>query len=198
MNLQLYTCPCPENCDVTLPSFDFADCVALAPEEKSEIIKVWLDTLVIGQDGGEEPANLPKEVTGASVGWHEGSQELLVIGDLPAPDSEERQISGGRTKFGDKTYVLNIDIDETSQDNYDAIRKLSCGMRVAVAWATRGGYIYGTVAGEVIAADPIFERGEDSYMTYNVQIRWKAVCPPPRAEDPEAGMSNGDGGSNGE
>ena len=196
MDLQLYTCPCPTDCNVTMPAFKFADCVELAPEEKSEIIKVWLDTLTTNETTGEEePANLPREVTGAAVGWYDGAEELLVIGDLPAPDSEERQISGGRTKFGLKTYTLNIDIDETSQENYDAIRQLSCGMRVAVAWATRGGYIYGTVVGQVIAADPIFERGDDAYMTYNIQIRWESNCPPPRDEDPEA-TTGGNGNGN--
>lgn len=198
--IQLYDCLCPNSCGAALPTWNFADCVDLAPEEKSEIIKVWLDKLVVNGESGElEAENLPDEVTGASAGWAEGAQELLVIGDLPAPDTNERPISGGRTKFGLKTYTLNIDVDETSDENYTAVRTLNCGQKVAFAWATRGGYIYGTAIGTVIAANPIFERGEDAYVTYNLQIRWEAQCPPPRAEDPEAdGGLGGDGGSGGE
>src|SRR5690625_6325226 len=121
MDLQLYTCPCPTDCNVTMPAFKFADCVELAPEEKSEIIKVWLDTLTSNETTGEEePADLPRGVVGAAVGWYEGAEELLVIGELSAPDSAGRPICGGRTKYGVRTYTIYIDKGEASKSLCEA------------------------------------------------------------------------------
>lgn len=188
MNEQLYDCACPEGCDdFTMPTFNFADCATAVKEEESEIVHLFLDTVVTNEQSGEkEFSNLPDSVSGAAVGWYGGAAKLIGIGDMAAPEKTQRVISGRRTKFGLKTYLLNFDIDDVTDENYEAVRKLNCGQEVGFAFATIGGRIYGSIIGTVVAADPIFERGEDTYVRYNIQLQWKAHCPPPMAADPEA------------
>ncbi len=185
---QLYDCNCPETCeDFTMPAFSFADCTAAVKEEESEISHIYLDTITTNSETGEkEFSNLPPSVGSATVGWYGSAAVLVGIGDLPASEKTQRTISLRRVKFGVKTYTLNFDIDDVTAENYAALKALNCGQEVGLAWGTIGGRIYGSVIATVIAADPIFDRGEDAYVRYNLQLQFKAYCPPDMAEDPEA------------
>jgi hypothetical protein len=71
-------------------------------------------------------------------------RKFHIIGSKPAAESNEKIISLNRTQYGVKRHTYNIRIDETNDENYEAMREFECGGEYLVWPQTSGGLIYGS------------------------------------------------------
>lgn len=181
----LYECPACESCEnVTLPTVKFDDCLPEA-NHLSEISDVYFSL--------EDPLNAGVPLTGA-ITWSDAAAietaidgingfRMTVIGDKPEADDNTRTISKGRIAMGPKVFNVNFTVDETNDDNYNAMRKLECGGEFIFWYVTRAGKVYGGangIKGNLVKADNPLDRGENTYDRFEFQFRWMASCNPPR------------------
>ena len=184
---------CPESCDdMLVPSVQFSDC---APEiNESEI-----EWLVVGHS--ETPNftdiedidewNQRISQTAPLAGPDNTLRLFRVTGDKPAPEDTEITISGQRTIRTGTTHIVNFDIDETNETNYEAIRKLQCNSTVKIWYITRACKVYGGICGmkAQFQARLIQNRGEGEIERYTGTVEWKDKIDPPRAEWPLCGTT---------
>lgn len=189
-----YTCvACPADCENSdLPSVSFAECVDSLESELSEIQEIFLSI----EDGTTGlPLAGPSDWTDLAA-WQAviadtGAakvRRLIVIGDKPESESTTRTVSKGRKVPGKRTHTINADVDDVNNTNYDFMRRLQCGSTVNMWYATAS-KIYGGANGftaNVTKANPILERGAESYSLFRFQFQWDNACDPPRADNPFA------------
>jgi hypothetical protein len=69
--------------------------------------------------------------------------QFTVIGEQPEPEQTETPISGDRTVVGFKKFVLNLEIDETNETNYNFLLASECNGKYNCCYETADGLIYG-------------------------------------------------------
>jgi len=178
-----------------MPVVSFADCVDAVTEEESEISEVFMTVPVDDGNGNITAQGGPSDWTSASA-WaaaisNSGNgqvRHLVVVADKGAGDQTSRTLSRGRIKYGTKTHTMNITIDDVTDENYNLIRNLECGVDVVIWYQTSGGYLYGGSTGvkATATADWILDRGADSFAVGTITLTWKAKCNPPRMVSPIA------------
>ena len=113
--------------------------------------------------------------------------ELDVIGDLPPAEQEELEISLGRKIQSPSTFMVNYEIDDVSDDNYDFMRWLECNTRFKV-WYSANEVIFGGNTG--IQADMTgkyqIERGQKSLQKIVGAVKWESKFSPERTTNPMA------------
>lgn len=175
---------CPSGCDSNLPGFNFDNC---NPEiNNGEISKIYFTTdgnpLSDWRNELEWDSRLDNEAAGASK-----IRVLTVIGELPAVGDNEKAISGGRIVEGVKDFVVNFTVDETGQDNYDALRAMECNSGNMLVWfQTRDGLLFGGNDGiaakiKLKLAIPL---SYNDIMNFPGTIKWKARFSPERITSP--------------
>lgn len=197
--LGLYTCEaCPVDCSTqNAPVFTINNCVDAINLYESEISKIYF----VGVDDTDctEPAAKPTDWESASD-WAavisnttaNMIRSLNVIGDLPEPEGTEIVLSGGRKKFGNKTFNLNFDLDEFNAVNYTASRQLECGFTGFFWYGTRGGLLFGGakgIKGTILKANAPHERGENVYQKILMQLQFESKCKPEMIVSPIAEAS---------
>lgn len=108
--------------------------------------------------------------------------KINVIGDMPAPEQETLTLSKRRKKVGKKKFSLNLDIDEFSEANYEAMRKWECGASVFLWFQTIDGGLYGGENGiylDITEANSPLTRGEGQYKKILLKAEWERSCHPP-------------------
>jgi hypothetical protein len=193
--MPIETLTCPEDCSTeTLPVVSFDDC---NPEIKlSELTYAYvaLENAAEFEDASqptEWAARLSQTSTTAPSGGAIADliRPLTIIGDIPAPSTSDKDISGGR-KISTKTErTVNFDIDEASGANYEFARKTECGNFKCKMWfETRGGILLGGnkgITGKLVIR-PIYGRGTDEIEKYQASFIWISTTSPDRCVSPLA------------
>lgn len=190
---------CSQNCDNQLPVVSFNDC---APEiNLSEVEFVILgnpntDPIANVSDTSEWAARLDN----ADEASPHSLRLIRVIGDKPAPTDQEQTISGARVITVDRTHVVNADIDETNDVNWDAARQLQCGGQKKAWYVTRSGHVFGGNAGieASVKINEILNRGENEIQRLQMVLTWKSKIMPQRDLWPLYGMATYGGAPIGE
>jgi|GEM_PF-2549486 len=133
---------CPENCaDLILPPTKFSDC---SPEGSLGRIIAIYET---GVNYPLTDENSPSEWEGRMNMADDNPakiRKLIVIGDMPASESTEIPMSGGRIFYGLEQYTINPRIDEVNQENYDYARSQNkCNIRRKFWVETTNGSTFG-------------------------------------------------------
>ncbi len=139
---------CPTTCSATLGAVDFDDC---SPEvHYGEIAKLYLwvldETPFATQAEFDSAAHWATHISDS--GTTAGSiREFIVIGEMPEPEQTETPISGDRVVQGYKKFILNLEIDETNETNYNFLLLSECGGKYKACFETADGIIYGGYQG---------------------------------------------------
>jgi hypothetical protein len=170
---------CPTGCGNVLnalPKFTFCD--GNPQTNQGEI-----DTIYLGQRGQpfadiKDPAEWTSRLS-AAVGSATKIYAITVLGDKPKPTGDSKAISGGRTVKGENTHTINYTIDETNEDNHEAIRLLECGGQFDGWYKTSGGIAFGSAEdpneGIKVSAEAgmVIPRDRGGLMTYEGSLTWK-------------------------
>lgn len=170
---------CPTDCDGNLPDVEFSVC---SPEiNLGEITDIYLTN----------PGNPLTDETSA-VEWAARMAavdetkiiNLKVMGDLPIPEASEIEISGKRKVTGDKSYTINLDIDETNQTNYEFMRATSCANKKTAWFKTTSGKLYGGATGidGTLRLDEIIPRSSKEVTKFTGTFKWDAKFAPCRTD----------------
>ncbi len=175
---------CPTDCSSqTLPVVNFNNC---APEiNASEIEEIFMGkaddaAFADWSDAAEWATRLSQSATTAGK-----IRRLSVIGDKPAPNTVKKTVSKQRELVTKRTHTINFDVDETNDDNYDAMRQVQCGGLYLIWYKTRGGYLYGGDSGILMSLDAfdLLARGdEDEKFQYTGT--WEDKFDPERIASP--------------
>lgn len=187
---------CPSDCDEQqIPSVNFDDCspennlseiewVAVAKSDASDFEDIedaeeWTDR--IAQTAASEAPNPDDTI-----------RMIRVIGDKPAPELQNRLVSGGRNIQTGKRHTINVEIDETNKTNYEFARSTACNATYKIWYITRAGLVYGGICGlkAQMVLNLIQNRGDGEIEKYIGTITWNDKMDPPRADFPLAGTVN--------
>lgn len=177
------------DCDSSqLSAVNFAECAELVQQDPSQIDGILLcdkDPTDPTQPATAAPVDLTSLVGWEAVIGNTAGQwkYLTVIGDLPEPEQEERIISKGRKKKGDKTFSINFDVDDTTDENYDFMRYCESSPEKIMYYHDEN-YIYGPIAVQIVRANAPKARGEDSYDIFSFTAEWDHKHHPPRTTNP--------------
>lgn len=181
----LYECPaCPVDCTGSDNEFITNECT-----DAIELLESEICTMIYTRaedDDPEVPFVQPVNWE-ATADWEAaidaGSMfKVNVIGDIPEPTDNLQTLSKRRTKFGKKDFTANIDIDEWTVANYNAMRNWECGATIFVWFQTVDGILIGGQTGirvDITKANSPFLRGENNYLSILLGMAWKSNCHPP-------------------
>ncbi|AVR43783.1 hypothetical protein C7S20_00015 [Christiangramia fulva] len=187
---------CPVDCATAgIPTVNFDDC---SPENNESEIE-WIaisrsdsDDFADVEDATEWTTRIAQTAADPAPSPDNSIRMIRVIGDKPAPEVQNRTVSGGRQIQTAKNHTLNVEIDETNSDNYEFIRSTQCNPTYKLWYITRAGLVYGGICG--IKAQAIFNliqnRGDGEIEKYVGTVTWKDRIDPPRANFPLAGEVN--------
>src|SRR3990167_3512722 len=165
---------CPTNCTSNLPTLDFTKC---NPQiNAAQISRVFFTTVgnpminwasEVGWD-----SRIDNDAVGAAM-----IRAIIGIGDMPAPEATEKEISLGRKIQGKRNFTVNFRVDETNQTNHDAFRLLQCNTGNFLFWfETRDKLIFGGNSGieGQIKADIVVAESYDDIIIYQLTFTWEA------------------------
>jgi hypothetical protein len=181
---------CGTDCDLVMPTPKFNIC---SPEGKfgqvAEIYRTnpgyplndennpneWLGRMAM-------PDNNPAKI-----------HRLIVIGDLPASESAEVEMSRNRFIYGPETNTLNARIDEVNQENYEFMRQTHCNVGHLIWYVGNGGDAYGGNAGIKVSGKfkHVIPEGTNDLQTLVASFKWKSDTPPCRFLHPLFGNDTG-------
>ena len=176
---------CPTTCAGVLGSVNFDDC---APEVHfGEISKLYLAVLdEVGQPFASQAefdslAHWATHIDETSTA--DGAiREFTVIGDQPEPEQTETYISGDRTIQGYKKFILNLEIDETNDTNYNFLLLSECGGKYKAWYATADGIVYGGYEGLEVSLkmNQVIPRERSTIVKIMVKVSWSSKTHPLR------------------
>lgn len=176
---------CPADCTTILPPVKFSKC---APKfALSEIRRVF-----IANEGAApftdwaDAAEWTTRLSESDAADADSIRPLTVIGDKPAPTNIPKELSNGRTMSLGKNHLLNITIDDISDENYAFMQVSECGGKYRAWYETEGGYMYGGNKGLPVSLvlDDILNRGREEIETISGTISWRARRSPERVISP--------------
>jgi len=175
---------CNSDCTGTLPAFDFSKC---NPDiENGQISKVFFTTsgnpLANWGSAVEWASRLDNDAAGAS-----SIRTLIGIGDLPAAESTEKEVSLGRKIYGVKKFTLNFKVDEVNTNINEAMRLIDCSTGSFLGWfETRDHKLFGGNAGLPISikSDIVVPEGYQDIMYYQLTITWEDQYKPEMIDSP--------------
>ena len=184
MSITLPTCP--DGCTGGVPAVDFDWCVPKI--HYGEILKIYImaasgDPFVDWTDLAEWTPRLD-DTTTPSANF---IRTLTVSADLPVPEQTEITISGNRKVYSPKDFVINVDIDDVTDLNYEFMRTMECGVTVRIWYATED-LIFGGNDGieAYVKFGYLIERGSDSVHKISGTITWESQFSPERETNPMA------------
>jgi hypothetical protein len=177
---------CPTGCDSFLVDVDFNYC---DPDVQfGEIDHIYLKA----RDGSdlldwESLAIWTARLALDPTADNDAVIDLTVMADAPPAETEEIEISDGRKIQSPSTFVINFDIDDVSDDNYELMRWLECNLVVDM-WYSANEVIFGGNPGiEVtLSAKYQIERGQKSLQKIVGTAKWESKFSPPRTANPMA------------
>lgn len=181
---------CQEGCGIALPATKFNICT---PEgafgQISELFITNIGYPLTDENDANEwltrmalPDNDPSKI------WR-----ILVIGDKPASESQEVEMSYGRIINGTENHSLNVRIDEVNQENYDFARAFDCNKRVKLWYKAYNGDAYGGNQGIDVSMKfkHVIPEGTGDLQTLVSTPKWKAKIQPCRFVHPLQGDDTG-------
>lgn len=181
---------CQEGCGVQLPATKFNIC---NPEGAfGQISELFITNigypLTDENDMNEWLTRMSLPDTDPSKIWR-----ILVVGDKPASESADVEMSYGRTISGPEQHQLNIRIDEVNQENYDFARNFDCNKRVKIWYKTFGGDAYGGAKGIDVSMKfkHVIPEGTADLQTLVSNPKWKSKIQPCRFIHPLHGDDTG-------
>lgn len=176
---------CPENCDSLLPENTYNIC-------KQNIASGEIGRIYLANGNAEcftDWTALPEWLARISEDSldPDAIRQFRGIGDFPAGSNDEVVISLGQKYYGEKTFVVNFDIEDVSDENYNFLRVLECQNTVKM-WFEAGGFLFGGNCGiDVnINANYVIERGQKSLHHIMLVISWDYNYHPERTASPIA------------
>jgi len=172
---------CPTGCDSVLPLAEVDICSPVV--HFGEIQRLYFtnvgNPLVNVEDASEWLSRLSNTSTA-----DDAIRFLYVSGDLPEPDRQETVISLDRKIYSPSEFMLNLDLQETNDVNYNLMRTTHCNLTYLFWYATED-HIYGGAAGieGQIVMNNIIEKGSQGLQLFRGMIKWKATTPPPRSNN---------------
>jgi len=181
---------CPSGCNAAPAAVSFDNC---NPELHSGPIE-YLYLRARGQSftdwtsSAEWAANI--ENSGVAV---TDIRQLRVIGEWPRAEGNEKIISGGRRYLGPKTFVIELEVDETNDTNYEWVRSNECNGNYQVWIETSNnsgsaGDLYGDNDGieAFVKADLQILRDENEHHRILITVTWQSQFHPKRITSPIA------------
>jgi hypothetical protein len=109
------------------------------------------------------------------------------IGDLPEGASDEVEISLCQKWQSEKTFTLNFDIEDVSDENYNFMRTLECN-NVMKGWFSSGGKLFGDNCGIDVSvkANYKIDRGCKTLHKILLVFTWDNQFHPARCTNPIA------------
>ena len=113
--------------------------------------------------------------------------DLTVMGDQPLAETEEIEISLGRKIQSPASFLVNFDIDDVSDDNYELMRFMECNVLVKV-WYSANEVLFGGNTGieAVVSMKYQIERGQKSVQKIIGTVKWENKFSPERTTNPMA------------
>lgn len=177
---------CPTGCDSYLvaPNFDYCD-----PEVNfGEIDHIY----IMAQTGSNLADWTSLTVWNARKALDPTSDvdaivDLTVMGDQPVAETEEIELSLGRKIQSPASFLVNFDIDDTSDENYALMRFLECNVLVKV-WYSANEVLFGGNTGieATIQSKYQIERGQKSVQKIVGTVKWENKFSPERTTNPMA------------
>ena len=179
---------CADACGDELPQVEFNICAPATNYGQVSKMYITNDGYPLTDENDlaewQTRANLPSDDASRIL-------ELTVIGDKPLPTVTEVAISKGRTTTGVADHILNLEIDETNQTNYEFMRQTECGSFTKRIWfETYGGLLYGGATG-ILATIKLGEEiptGTADLIKIKGTAKWKSKFSPCRTTSPMAGI----------
>lgn len=132
---------CLDGCDVRPPGLSFTDC---DPEvHEGEIDRLYF--MALNGNPLIDWTNLAEwntRLSNTSLDIN-AIRFMNVVGEKPAAEGETIKISRNRKIVLQKVHTINYDVDETNQENYDALRQKECGGNFVWWYQTAGGLLFG-------------------------------------------------------
>lgn len=115
-------------------------------------------------------------------------RKLTVIGNKPAPEYQEIEMSLNRKRVSTKMHTVAFRIDEITDENYAALRQFECGGTFRIWYEDYAGYLYGGNAGieATIKADHVIPESSQELQYFEGTVTWEAKYHPERIESPMA------------
>lgn len=184
----LYTCPdCGGDCGTGIcVEFVTNDCVDAFELCESELCTLFYSCA--DPDDPSLPLYKPADWTSTAdfqAAITQGLIKINIIGDIAEPTQDVVTISKGRQKVGNKSFVMNADIDEWSIANYEAMRRWECGATIFLWAQSLGGITIGGENGirvDVTKANSPFLRGDNQYKKILLEMQWDSKCHPPATD----------------
>jgi len=122
-------------------------------------------------------------IDNADVADPDKIRQMYVVADLPAATADEIIISKGRKVYSPATHVINVEIDDLSDENYEFARTSSCNVTFKVWFFTKS-HMYGGNDGVLanVTLRPVIERGQKSINKISGTISWESQFSPERAD----------------
>lgn len=189
---------CPEDCDIAdIPAVSFEDCnPSIFSSELQEMYVGRSDAVDFDDVTAAEQwtARVSQDGTvpeGSTYAVKDLLRKLTIIGDIPAPQKTTRQISGGREVVTEVKYVVNFEIDDVTDENWQFAQKVQCGKGAypVKAWpVSKSGHVLGGDSGisGKMAIDHILDRGADGIMRLVGTLTFTTTSFPNRDEFPLA------------
>lgn len=175
---------CNQDCTGALPGFDFSKC---NPDiENGQIAKVFFaiaDNPLSNWSSVVEWASRIDNDAAAS----NSIRTLIGIGDMPAPESTEKEISLGRKIQGIKKFTINFKVDEVNENIHEAMRVLQCNTGNFALWfETRDHKLFGGNSGVYasIKVDQIIPESYQDIIYYQLTITWESQYMPEMIDSP--------------
>lgn len=180
----LYVPPCPSTCAGALADVNFNECT---PEYHwGEISKIYITESSFA--GFTDVSSLAEWTNNLSDTADNKIRTLIVIGELPEPETTEVPASGDRIAIGYKTFNLPFVIDETNDTNYNFLLMSECGGKYLIWYETSDGILYGGNAGIEVSLrmNQIIPRERTALVTLSGRATWKSLQSPFRCDSPMA------------
>jgi hypothetical protein len=181
---------CPTDCTGVLESVSFSEC---APEVHfGEIAKLylWVDSATppfASQAEYNLTAHWNTHLNPAGTAIDD-IREFIVIGEMPEPEQTETPISGDRVVTGYKKFVLNLEIDETNDINYNFIFASECNGKYKANFETADGILYGGWEGLDVSVkmNQVIPKERSGVVKIMTRVTWQSKNHPYRQISPLA------------
>ena len=109
------------------------------------------------------------------------------MGDFPEGAQDEVDISLCQKYYTEKTFVLNFEVEDVSDENYAAMRQMECN-QVIKGWFSAGGKLFGGNCGVDVSvkANYKIERGCKTLHKIMMVFSWENQFSPERTTNPIA------------
>lgn len=177
---------CQDGCNVRPPDLSFTDC-------DPEVHEGEIDRLYFMSLGGAPLTNVDSlaewnsRLSNTSTSIN-AIRFMNVVGEKPVAEGEVIKISRNRKITMHKAHTINFDVDETNQENYDALRELECGGNFLWWYQTAGGLLYGGTDGieAYVNLNDMIPKDRAELNIFQGVLTWDAEFHPERTTNPMA------------